>query len=309
MRVFDNRISIESKPLLEPYLMGFPYETASMSFSSLFMWRNVNKISWEIVGDYLCVAAIDVTENGTEYPLLYAPFTKDGKYDHEKLKSCLSRVRAIFKEHGWAFTLRIVPEQLLPLYKEIFGDEISIEEDRNNAEYIYSVEELRELRGRAFHGKKNHLNYFRNNYEYEYLPLTREMKDEVVQFEHDFVRTKVEAPDWKAVLMLEASTIGDIFDNMEEAGYFGGVIRIDGKIEAFCIAGPLSGDTVTEHVEKANVNFRGLYQAINNEFCKNLPESIVFLNREEDMGLENLRKSKLSLNPKRMQKVYTLVLP
>lgn len=72
---------------------------------------------------------------------------------------------------------------------------------------------------------------------------------------------------------------------------------IDGSIEAVAVGGQLGKNTVTEHVEKANTDFRGLYQAINNEFCKHVASKAEYINREEDMGIENLRKSKLSYKP------------
>ena len=64
------------------------------------------------------------------------------------------------------------------------------------------------------------------------------------------------------------------------------------------------GNTITEHVEKANINFRGLYQAINNEFCKNVAARAKYINREEDMGLPNLRKAKLSYHPCKLLEKY-----
>ena len=67
----------------------------------------------------------------------------------------------------------------------------------------------------------------------------------------------------------------------------------------------MSEDTAVEHFEKANDDFRGLYQAICSEFCKNLPEEIVYLNREEDMGLENLRHAKEALKPDHMEEKYS----
>jgi hypothetical protein len=72
---------------------------------------------------------------------------------------------------------------------------------------------------------------------------------------------------------------------------------IDGKIQAISIGGKINKNTVTVHVEKANTEYRGLYQLINNEFCKHLPEDITLVNREEDMGILNLRKAKLSYKP------------
>ena len=96
----------------------------------------------------------------------------------------------------------------------------------------------------------------------------------------------------------------DVFRNIEAVGYSAGAILIDGKIEAVAIGGKLGKNTITEHVEKANTNFRGLYQAINNEFCKNVASKAKYINREEDMGIANLRKAKLSYNPVKLLEKY-----
>ncbi len=82
------------------------------------------------------------------------------------------------------------------------------------------------------------------------------------------------------------------------------VILIDGKIEALAVGGKLGKETITEHVEKANINYRGLYPAINNEFCLHIASEARYLNREEDMGIENLRKAKLSYKPVQILEKY-----
>ena len=66
-------------------------------------------------------------------------------------------------------------------------------------------------------------------------------------------------------------------------------------------------ETVIVHVEKADDRIRGLYQAINNEFCRRLPEETVYVNREEDMGMENLRQTKLSYKPYMMGEKYSTI--
>jgi hypothetical protein len=70
------------------------------------------------------------------------------------------------------------------------------------------------------------------------------------------------------------------------------------------IGGYLGKNTVTVHVEKANIEYRGLYQAINNEFCKHVASHVKYINREEDMGIPGLRKAKLSYHPIKLVENY-----
>jgi hypothetical protein len=98
----------------------------------------------------------------------------------------------------------------------------------------------------------------------------------------------------------------NVFEHLTEVGYLSGAIRIGGKIEAFSVGGRLGTRTVIVHIEKANTEYRGLYQAINNEFCKHMASNVKRINREEDMGLPGLRKAKLSYNPVKFIETYTV---
>lgn len=182
--------------------------------------------------------------------------------------------------------------------------EIVFEDDRPNYDYIYRVQDLIELKGRAYHSKKNHLNYFKKTYQYQYVELTSDMADEVMKFISDFNRKKEIPPHEMELLVMEEEAMEDVFRNLEKVGYIGGAVLIDGKIEAVAVGGMLGSNTVTEHVEKANTDFRGLYQLMLNEFCRHISSKAEYLNREEDMDIENLRKSKLSYKPVELLEKY-----
>ena len=283
---------------MDEYLNSYEYRTSGLSFTSLYMWREINQFSWDIVGDYMCLSGVShlELEEGIELPFLFPPLTKTGSYDRESLRETIYRCRDIFESKGHPFSLRLVPEHMTGLIRDACP-EIEFEEDRPNYDYIYRTQDLAEFRGRAFHSKKNHLNFFKKNYTYEYVELTSDMTDEAMSFITDFNRKKDIPPHEMELLIMEEKAMEDVFGNMEKAGYIGGAIRIDGKIEALAVGGKLGSDTVTEHVEKANTEYRGLYQAMLSEFCGRIVSEAEYLNREEDMDIENLRKAKLSYKP------------
>jgi hypothetical protein len=166
---------------------------------------------------------------------------------------------------------------------------------------------LIELRGREYHSKKNHLNFFLNNYEYEYVTLTSSMACEAMDFIKRFnERKNLTDAHERELLLMEERAMRDVFRNLETVGYLTGAISIDGNLEALSIGGRLGKKTVTVHVEKANTAFRGLYQAINNEFCKHVAKDVKRINREEDMGIPGLRKAKLSYKPSMLVEKYTV---
>ena len=305
MYLFDNRITIEDRPLLEEYLNGFEYKTSGLSFSAQYMWRDINQFSWDIIGDYMCISGIShlELEEGIELPFLFPPLTKTGEYDRESLRETIFRAKELFDKDGHPFSLRLVPFHLMEIIREAVP-ELKWVDDRPNYDYIYLTQDLIDLKGRDFHSKKNHLNYFKKTFEYEYVEMTSAMADDAMKFISEFnARKEVPAHEME-LLKMEEQAMEDVFRNIEAVGYSAGAILIDNKIEAIAIGGKLGGKMVTEHVEKANTNFRGLYQAINNEFCRNVASWAKYINREEDMGIPNLRKAKLSYRPVKLLEKY-----
>lgn len=306
MTIFKNKVKLEDKAILEEYLKGYRYDTSGLSFSSLYMWRDINDFSWEIIGEYMCIVGMShlELEEGIILPFMEFPMTKTGSYDVEKLRETVLLAKEKIEDAGYPFSIRLVPKDLVPLLEEAFPGQLEIEDDRPNYDYVYEKESLIELKGRELHKKKNHLNYFVKNYQFEYKKLTEDMSDMVMDFIKAFnAKKEIPAHEWE-LLMMEEKAMQDVFENLQEAGLLAGAIVIDGKIEAVSVGGILNEDTVSVHIEKANTDYRGLYQMINREFCKRMPEHIKYVNREEDMGLPGLRKAKLSYKPVRLVEKY-----
>jgi len=305
--MLEHKITIESRPLLEKFLSGFDYCTSGLSFSSLYMWRDINNFTWQIIGDYLCIAGISHLELDKEEPFLFPPLTMNGEYNSKALNYTIKESKRIFEERGYVFSIRLLPFHMVDIIKAACPRELAFFDDRPNYDYVYRTQDLIELKGRDFHSKKNHLNYFLNNYKYEYTTLTSQMADVAMNFIKEFNLRKKLPEREMALLKMEERAMADVFHHLETVGYMSGVILIDGKIEALSIGGRLNRNTVTVHVEKANINYRGLYQAINNEFCKHVATSVKYINREEDMGLPGLRKAKLSYKPVKLVECHIAI--
>lgn len=305
MYIFEGRITTENRKLIEEYLNGFEYKTSGLSFGGQYMWRDINQFSWQMIGDYMCIAGVShlELEEGIELPFLFPPLTKTGEYDRESLRATILEAKDIFESQGYEFSLRLVPFHVMEIIKEAVPEMVWTD-DRPNYDYIYLTQELIDLKGRDFHKKKNHLNYFKKTYDYEYVELTSDMAEEAMQFLSEFNARKDVPEHEMELLRMEEEAMEDVLHNIEAVGYSAGAIRIDGKIEAIAIGGNLGRNTVVEHVEKANIEYRGLYQAINNEYCKHVASWAKYINREEDMGIPNLRKAKLSYRPVKLLEKY-----
>ena len=309
MRIFDGKITLEDRALLEEFLNGFDYKTSGLSYTSLFMWREINNFSWEQIGEYLCITGADNLDPEMGDPFMFPPLTRTGSYEPGALRHTILEAKKRFEMKGKPFIMMLVPFHMLEILTAAMPGELIIEADRPNFDYVYDTKELIELSGRAFHGKKNHLNYFHANYDYEYGIITPDMTGDAMEFIRAFnERKNLQDPHERELLEFEARAMHDVFVNLETVGYLSGVIRIGGRIEAISIGGRLGTKTVTVHVEKANTEYRGLYQAINNEFCKAMAANVKRINREEDMGIPGLRKAKLSYNPVRLIEKYTVTL-
>lgn len=298
MYIFSNRITLESKSLLDEYLTSFEYKTSGLSFSSLYMWKEINQISYEVIGEYLCLSGVNNLEEDIFEPFLFPILTKNGTYDPDSLAETVYEAKRRFEEKGKAFNIMLLPFHMIEIFEAALPKKLKYVPDRPNFDYVYSTQDLIELKGRDYHSKKNHLNFFLNNYKYEYVDLTEDMAGEAMEFIKKFNERKVlVSKHERELLEMEEQAMKDVFLNIKSVGYMAGAILIDGKIEALSIGGQLGRKTVTVHVEKANTEFRGLYQAINNEFCKHVASHVKLINREEDMGIPGLRKAKLSYKP------------
>ena len=171
---------------------------------------------------------------------------------------------------------------------------ISIEQVRNQYDYIYRRTDLAELHGSHLNAKRNHIHRFRTEHpDFEYRQLTPELFDEcrrlteIWQEEREFSET-IEA---------EHRVMETIFSNWDALGMIGGSIFVDGKMVAFTYGAAVTNDTIDICVEKADRRIEGAFAIINQQFAEHLPEQFVYLNREEDMGIPGLRQAKLSYHP------------
>lgn len=213
--------------------------------------------------------------------------------------------KKLLREHyGQHSEFWLVPEAMLKIWQEQFPEALTIEECRDNWEYLYDVHALVELKGRKYMKKRNHLNQFRRDYEYIYKPITAENIEAVRDFQK---RWFAASEGYMEGIEQEHNCILRILDSWGKVPHLrGGVIEISGNIIAYTI-GELSGNVVLVHFEKALDEYGAGYQIINQEFLKQLLEerpTLEIVNREEDMGDPGIRHAKLSYHPNGFVKKY-----
>lgn len=206
--------------------------------------------------------------------------------------------------HGAEF--HRVPEELAKIWGERFGDRMILEDQRSEWEYIYSVEELINLKGNRFHKKKNLWRQFFRAYDSTYKKLYKEDVDGVLEMQQLWC-------EWKSCddvpgLRAENHAIYRVLRNWEDLpGLLCGALFVGNFMVAYSVGEVMSGDMVVIHFEKGIAEYKGVYQAINQAFLENSCPDFPWVNREQDMGEEGVRKAKESYNPVRFLKKYRAV--
>jgi hypothetical protein len=189
-----------------------------------------------------------------------------------------------------------IPDQLVDHWQTSFGDRIRIAEERGHWDYVYSVQELSELKGNRFHKKKNLLNQFLKKYAYTYVPFEPDLIEQAKAMQRDWCTWR--DCESSEVLSAENHAISRVLADWEQfEGIMGGAIMVDGEMAAYTVADALTPQSVVIHFEKGDTRFKGIYQAINQMFLARSAQAFVTVNREQDLNDEGLRKSKLSYNP------------
>ncbi len=282
------QISLEKQSEYSKYFAKCPQKTSDYSFVNLWGWAKEYGLDWAWTDNLVWIRQ-------TIPEILYwAPI---GFWDGIDWKSW-------FDEFSGRQTQFIrIPEKLLRVWKESYEDRIVIEEERDNWDYLYSISELIELKGKRFHKKKNLLNQFRKNYNFQFIPFNTETIHKAMTMQEDWCTWRdCESSD---VLAAENNVVSRVLNSWEKLnGLIGGAIIVNETMAAYTVAESLSADMLLIHFEKGNTDFKGIYQAINQLFLENSGKNYVFVNREQDLGDEGLRKAKLSYHPADFLKKY-----
>ena len=193
------------------------------------------------------------------------------------------------------------------LLSQLYPGKFHYHHDRNSFDYVYDINDLAELKGKKFQKKRNHLNRFWNaNPDAVLTPVTTENLDRCKALVEKWYRLRLE-DDPHADFQMEQVAIRRALNHWTELGLEGLILTANGEDVAMTVGSWFGGDTFDIHFEKALDIADGAYAAINNGFAKYLREkypTVLYLNREDDMGLEGLRKAKLSYNPHHMVEKY-----
>jgi uncharacterized protein len=251
------------------------------SFVNLWGWAQEYGLSWAHWDDLVWI------RQSRPEVALWAPV---GDWEAADWPELLQKVRES------ASKIIRVPQVLLDIMQAHVGKTIESTETRGQWDYLYSKQELVELKGNRFHKKKNLVNQFKNSYAFEYLSFGPQMVAQALAMQQDWCTWR--DCESHETLAAENKAIVRVLGKWDELDCMtGGALRVGDMLVAYTIAEALPDNTLVIHFEKGNPEYKGSYQAINQLFLENAAAHYELVNREQDLDNEGLRKAKLSYNP------------
>jgi len=279
-------LTLEMAREISPHLVALPDGVSEFSFAGLYLFR------------YRYDYRVSKRDN-----VLIVSGEREGRrfFITPCCSTSIDAIRDLFADHvRWKL---ISPAFYAQNAEAIAAAGFPIEEDRDNFDYLYLRSELATLSGKKFHKKKNHVNAFELAYpNFSLKPLDLSTRDDALSVLESWVshEERPEDTDYQA-----AKEALDLIDQFSMSGL---VLYVDDFPVAWTLGEPLAGGSIMAvHFEKARTEYRGAYQYINYAFAQAMGESVVYINREQDLGDEGLRQAKLTYRPVGFVKKYRVL--
>ncbi len=283
-------ITLEDRPLLEAFFKNSKEVSCENTFVNLYVWQKAYKNKIAIFEDNLFIRYGE--ESGVNYRLPIGGDLEKG-------------LKAIIDQNGGEYPVFWSPiSEDFSRLPHWFSEKYDIVPTRDGFDYIYLTEDLASLSGKRYHSKRNHISAFSKKYDWRYEEITNENAQRVWSCAEKWYSENADRLDDFA--LCEKEGIKTVLSNMEALSIKGGAITVEGEIVAFTLGTPINGKVFDIFAEKALPEFGEAYTVINNEFAKRLTE-YKYLNREDDMGLEGLRRAKLSYKPAVILEKYSFI--
>ena len=274
------KTEIDDAPLFREFLGSDKELSCENTFANMLIWQDVYQNMWAAQDGQLIIRS--GRRERSVYRLPYGD-------DFEKGMALITEHNGGKLPDFWA------PDgERFQLFRSWYADRYQIEENRDAFDYLYLQSDLAELTGKRYHAKRNHIHAFEKQFEWEYRPLSEDNREDFLLCAKRWYEENEERMD--RFLRCEQKGIAAMLQHRETLGIRGGAIYVKGQAVAFTLGSRVNGEVFDIHVEKALSDYAGGYALINREFARTL-SGFRYINREDDMGAEGLRKAKLSYRP------------
>ena len=288
-----HRLTLEQKDAYEAMLPACGQRGCEYAFANLYLWgRQLAAFR------HGCVVFFSHFDGRSVYPYPIGPGDR---------RQCLEDILEDARQRGIPCRIVSMTQEDVRELEAWFPHRFHFRTDRDSFDYVYAIDDLADLKGKKFQKKRNHFNRFCANYpDHELIPLDRCSLDKARRLVDGWFYSHIrENPERN--YLLENIAMSRAFQNYDALGLEGCILLVNGEAAAVTMATPLTEDTLDVHFEKAREDMDGAYAAVNCEFARYLRRKhprVRFLNREDDMGIEGLRKAKLSYQPHHMVEKY-----
>ncbi len=282
-------LTLKDQTLINSYLAKYPPSVCELTFANLFHWNStyphyLNKMSPHCfceVDEHLLIGFYDAEDRLK----LYQPIGPEPESIIKELNASAQPLEWTCVEESIAFKAETC--------------DCVITSDRDNSDYIYSLDELRSLRGKKFHRKRTYINRCLELRPIT-IPLTGSMAESCLAVNRKWLECKDNPHD------TDTTALEIALQNFDAFQLFGIGVLINGALESFAIGEPLNETMFVSHFLKANYDFPGLFQYTSFAFTQAIPAPFTHLNKEQDLGIEGLRISKEGWCPTAMVRKYTI---
>jgi len=282
----------EDKPWVDELIALSGYRGCEYNFTTLFVWNNTYRQEIARMGDFLLIRF----QSGGCYRYAFPAGRGDLAPVIDALTHCA-------EEDGAPLCLVGLTQERIAQLEAAFPGAFTFIPNRNSFDYLYDIDRLADLTGKRLHAKRNHINRFmENNPTWRYERMTPAALSECLAMDLEWYRRRMEriAEQGGENPEKETEALRRALECFTPLKLEGGLLRVEGQVVAFTLGDRISGDTFDIHFEKAFGEMQGAYAMINREFARQIRADhpdIRYLNREEDMGIEGLRKAKESYYP------------
>jgi hypothetical protein len=289
------KVTLEDREIFAKYLSMNEHRACDYSAANLILWSAVYNTEYLIEQNMLFIKYLKNGDWFFSYPI--------GNGD---LKKSFEMLLEYCKEQKMEFKMNIIEPHMYEEIEKIFPGKYGINYIRDNADYVYKTDDLKNLSGKKYHGKKNHINKFLKTYkDWTYETITEKNTDESIEMVREWCMENGCCDDKSKAD--EICVLINGLRHRKELNMVGGVIRIKNRIAALTLVEKSGDDMFIIHFEKALADFEGAYQMINQQFIIHELSEYTYVNREEDLGIEGLRRAKESYHPAFMVEKGVLV--
>jgi uncharacterized protein len=274
---------------LKPFFLKAQPEVCELSLANTLIWSDFDRPHFTLINGNLCILI---------NPLNEAPYFLEPLGSHKielTVDTCL----------GHCAKLSRVSQTLLD---KLPPDKYRVAPLRSQADYLYEVKTLAELKGRLFDGKRNHLkNFQRRHPDYQYVPLTCSLKNDCLEVFEAWFAARAESRYFpRLAYTAQKAALEEAFKYCDQLELSGGAIGLNGQVAGFMIGSQMNKQTIDAHFQYARPEMPGIFPALLWEVCNKTYAEYKYINLEQDLGIPGLRQSKLSYHPLRLVEKFEL---